>query len=185
MASVRRPPTEKKGHIDPNQAFFNRETAERSEPKAKPKMGRHSDQLIPEAKPKIGRRSDQLIPQIAPRQTDLSTAKAAKRDRRRARSTYVVVTTCHVAARTSYVSEHTCLVATRTKLVGGTTYHVAGRTKHVATRTCHVASRTKLVAARTSFVGASTKPVAARTKSSFDGINGGGREQRARKHRAP
>ena len=152
MASGRRSPTEKKGHIDPNQAFFNRETAERSEPKAKPK---------------IGSRSDQLMPQMAPRQTDLSTAKAAKRDRRRARSNYVVATTCHVAARTSHVAERTRLVAARTKLVGGTTCHVAGRTKHVATRTCHVASRTKLVAARTCFVGATTKPVAARTLSSF------------------
>ena len=31
MASGRRSPTEKKGHIDPNQAFFNRETDSRAE----------------------------------------------------------------------------------------------------------------------------------------------------------
>jgi hypothetical protein len=51
-------------------------------------------------------------------ETDLSTAKAAKRDRRRARSTYVVAPTCHVAARTSHVAARTRLVAARTKLVG-------------------------------------------------------------------
>lgn len=100
-------------------------------------------------------------------ETDLSTAKAAMRDRQRARSNYVVATTCHVAVRTRLVAGRTCLVAARTNLVGGTTCHVAGRTKHVATRTCHVASRTKHVAARTCFVVVATKPVATRTLSSF------------------
>jgi hypothetical protein len=39
---------------------------ERSEPEAKPEIGRQSDQLIPEAKPEIGCESDQLIPEAKP-----------------------------------------------------------------------------------------------------------------------
>ena len=121
MVSGRRSPTEKKGHIDPNQAIFNRETDHVVAPTchvaartklvaartsfvvaptkpvaARTKLvggttchvaGRTAERSEPKAKPKMGRHSDQLIPQIAPRQTDLSATKAAARDRRRARST--------------------------------------------------------------------------------------------------
>jgi hypothetical protein len=55
-------------------------------------------------------------------ETDLSTAKAAKRDRRRARSTYVVAPTCHVASRTKLVAARTSFVVATTKPVATCRY---------------------------------------------------------------
>ena len=103
MASGRRSPTEKKGHIDPNQAFFNRET----------------DHVVATTCHVAARTC-----RVAAR-----TRLVAARTKLVGGTTcHVAGRTKHVATRTCHVASRTKLVAARTCFVGATTKHVAART---------------------------------------------------------